>query len=42
MTPGDRFKNWIDGLSLAWKERLKGWMASWLGFGIEVFFNVLG
>uniref|UniRef100_A0A6M3JYI5 Uncharacterized protein n=1 Tax=viral metagenome TaxID=1070528 RepID=A0A6M3JYI5_9ZZZZ len=42
MTPADRFKDWIDGLAESWKDRLRGWMASWLGFGIEVFFDVLG
>lgn len=42
MTAGERFKNWIDGLAEAWKELLKGWMASWLSFGLDVFFKVLG
>jgi len=40
-TPGERFKSWLEGLSLSWKDRLRGWMASWLGFGIETFANVL-
>lgn len=42
MTPGERFKKWIDDTAQAWNKRLKVWMASWLGFGIEVFFNALG
>ncbi|KKK66019.1 hypothetical protein LCGC14_2968310 [marine sediment metagenome] len=42
MLPGERFKNWIDGLALEWKDRLRGWMGSWLGFGIDVFFDKLG
>jgi len=35
MTAGERFKNWIDGLSEAWKDRLRGWMRSWVAGGIE-------
>ena len=34
-SPGDRLKNWIDGLGEAWKDRLRGWMASWLMRGFE-------
>jgi len=29
MSPADRFRDWIDGLSAAWKDRLSGWMVSW-------------
>lgn len=29
MSPADRFKGWIDSLSDAWKDRLRGWMVSW-------------
>lgn len=35
MTAGERFKKWIDGLSEAWKDRLRGWMRSWVAGGIE-------
>jgi len=35
MTAGERFKSWIDGLSEAWKDRLRGWMVSWVLGGIE-------
>jgi len=34
MTAGERFKNWIDGLAESWKDRLRGWMASWVNTGI--------
>lgn len=37
MTAGERFKNWIDGLSEAWKDRLRGWFASWISLGANVF-----
>jgi len=42
VTPANRFKGWIDSLADDWKDRLRGWMASWLGFGIELFFDILG
>ncbi|GAI90761.1 unnamed protein product, partial [marine sediment metagenome] len=42
MTAGERLKGWIDGFAVEVKVRLKDWMASWLSFGIEVFFDVLG
>ncbi len=42
MTPGERFKAWIEGLSESWKVRLKGWMVSWLSLGIEALLDVLG
>ena len=29
MALADRFRDWIDSLSLAWKDRLRGWMVSW-------------
>jgi len=41
MTAGERFKNWIDGLSEAWKDRLRGWMASWVLKGVEDTFEDL-
>ncbi len=28
MTAGERFKNWIDGLSAAWGDRLRSWLVS--------------
>jgi len=34
MTAGERFKNWIDSLSGAWKDRLRGWFASWVMDGV--------
>lgn len=30
MSLADRFRDWIDSLSMAWKDRLRGWMASWV------------
>jgi len=33
MTPGDRFKQWIDQAAAEWKDRLAGWMASWVEKG---------
>lgn len=30
MRPGDRLQQWADGLSEAWRDRLRGWMASWV------------
>ena len=41
MTAGERFKNWIDGLSEAWKDRLRGWMASWVEGGVIRLFDFL-
>ena len=37
MNPGDRFKGWIDGLAASWKDRLRGWMASWVVGGMDSF-----
>uniref|UniRef100_A0A6M3XW88 Uncharacterized protein n=1 Tax=viral metagenome TaxID=1070528 RepID=A0A6M3XW88_9ZZZZ len=34
MLAGERFKAWIDGLAVAWGDRLKGWMASWVEWGL--------
>ncbi|MBA7574254.1 hypothetical protein ES708_16056 [subsurface metagenome] len=39
MLPGDRLRNWIDGLANAWKDRLRGWMASWVMKGVEATFD---
>jgi len=35
MTAGERFKSWIDGLAESWKDRLRGWMMSWVAKGAE-------
>jgi len=37
MTAGDRFKKWIDDFAMSIKDRLRGWMASWLAGGMEGF-----
>ncbi|MBA7592183.1 hypothetical protein ES708_34361 [subsurface metagenome] len=41
MTPGERFKNWIDGLAESWKDRLIGWMAAWVQKSVENTFERL-
>lgn len=41
MTPGDRLKAWIEGLSASWKDKLKGWLSSAIGFGFEVILDVI-
>jgi len=41
MAAGDRFKGWIEGLSVAWKDRMAGWMASWAAKGIGTFAEML-
>jgi len=41
MAAGERFKKWIDSLSLAWKDRLRGWMASWIEKGIVQLMDFL-
>lgn len=40
-TPGDRFKQWIDDFAMSIKDRLRGWAGDVIGFGIEVFMDVL-
>ena len=35
MSPADRFKAWIDSLSMSWKDRVGGWVATWLGKGLK-------
>jgi len=37
-----RIHDTIEDWQKEWNVRLRGWMASWLAFGIEVFFDVLG
>jgi len=39
MTAGERFKGWIEGLTEAWGDRLRGWMASWLEKGVTNFMD---
>ncbi len=39
MTPGERFKIWIDSLSEAWKDKLRGWMLRWVAEGIAKLFE---
>ncbi len=34
MTPGERLKQWIDGLAQDWGDRLRGWMVRWTVGGI--------
>ena len=41
-TPGNRFKGYIEGLSVAWRDQLKTWVAGVVGFGLEVFADVIG
>ena len=41
MLPGDRLKGWVDSLATAWKERLQGWMASWVLKGVETTFDAI-
>ena len=36
MLPGERFKGWIDGLSVAWGDRLGAWLVSRLAGGVEL------
>ena len=30
MPAADRLQQWVEGLSAAWRDRLRGWMASWV------------
>jgi hypothetical protein len=41
MNAGDRFKRWLESLADSWKDRFKGWAAGVIGFGFEVFTDVL-
>ncbi|GAH38069.1 unnamed protein product, partial [marine sediment metagenome] len=40
-TPAERFKGWIDNLADSWKDRLRGWMASWVMKGVEILLSSL-
>jgi len=33
-TPGDRIRDWIEGLSDSWKDRVGGWFETWLRKGL--------
>jgi len=33
-TPGERFKKWVDDFAVEVKDRLRGWMTSWLSGGL--------
>lgn len=37
MLPGERFANWIDSLSLKWKDRLRGWLLRSIAEGVTKF-----
>ncbi|GAH42800.1 unnamed protein product, partial [marine sediment metagenome] len=40
VTPAKRFQGWVEALSEAWKDRLRGWMASWFMGGFERLFDL--
>lgn len=42
MTPGERFRDWIDGLREWWGEALKNFLTNTLSLGFDTFFNVVG
>jgi len=42
MNAGERFKKWIDTTAAFFADRLKTFMSGILGWGFEVFFDVLG
>ena len=35
MSVGDRFQSWIEELAASWRERLGGWVATWLMAAFE-------
>ena len=41
MIAGERFKIWVDETAMSFKDRLRGWMASWLSFGVEVLMDTI-
>ncbi|GAI80648.1 unnamed protein product, partial [marine sediment metagenome] len=41
MKAGERFKIWVDETAMSFKDRVRGWMASWLSFGIEVLMDTI-
>jgi len=41
MTPGARFKAWIEGLSESWKDRLRGWFLRSVSEGLYKFGELL-
>ncbi len=42
MTPGERFKGWIDKLSVVWGATLGHWLGLVIGSGIESFADTVG
>ena len=42
MTPGERFKNWLEGLSQDWAKRLRDWLSDVLAFGLELILDIVG
>jgi hypothetical protein len=40
--PADRFTSWIDSLGAKWSARLGSWASSFIGAGMEKFFDILG
>ncbi len=42
MSISSRIHDTVEEWQEEWKVRLSGWMSAWFGFGIEVFFDVLG
>jgi len=34
MTPAERLKKWVEDLSESWKDKLKGWLVSFLVGGL--------
>ncbi len=37
MTPGERLKDWIEGLAQAWGDRLRNWLTDWIATAIVRF-----
>ena len=37
MSAGERFKNWVEGLSEDWKDKLRGWFLRSLAEGVKKF-----
>ncbi|GAH04897.1 unnamed protein product, partial [marine sediment metagenome] len=42
MTAGERLRNWADATATAWSDRLRGWMAGWVSWGLELLLDILG
>jgi hypothetical protein len=41
-TPGERFKQYVDSLAVAWSARLGKWTGTAIGAGIDAFMKILG